>query len=466
MTLTESREEKYQKALDLMKRELFEEAAALVSQLAEMDDLSQGFLMDILVLTGNAYLQVSEYEKARRYLEQVKEQAGSYKAALAEALLGLGDLAWKVNRDLETAGTYYAEASEILKELSLPLFELYKHYADYYAGHGNFNLALEYQEKTLEFARESGDSVELCKGLIDLGTVKANREEFYEAIELFEEAERESQKSDLAKELNLNLIALKNTAAVYFYKGEIRTAAEIFEEAMNLKEISIVRIPVNLELLTDLVIFHTDMLDLEDADRYLNELKYFSEKSNNALVQLTTELTMAYYLKMFTPESASAQLKKVLDVAKVLNDDWIASVVQISIAELSLFDYRNRQDENFLKEASRMFYETYKIAQRGSLIPLVISSLIVMSYLSLIENDQEKAKKQALQASLLASENGLIGHEKRAKQIHDFIFESSEKLNSEYAGNLREFKNARTFEAIKSLKKASRFFSIFRKAFY
>ncbi|MFW9998366.1 MAG: tetratricopeptide repeat protein [Candidatus Odinarchaeota archaeon] len=465
MTGAESTEEKYQKSLDLMKREQYEAAAAIASDLIGMQ-LSRDLLLECLVLAGNAYLKTGDYGNSQLSFNKIIGHAPN-KAILSETLLGLGDLAWKTNKDLKIALNYYQEAFELKQELSLPLAEVHEHYADLYAAQGDFEQALEHQKQAVELRRKEGDTLELTKGLIELATIKANRDEFIETIEVLEEAEREAQKSEIAKELNLDLIALKNIATAYFYKGEIKTAYDIFNQAVKLKLDNVypVRNPANLELLSDLVIYNTDMLNAEEALRFLNELKYFSEKSNDSLVQLTTEMTMAYYQKMFSPDSALVQLEKVLEVARVLNDAWITCIAQMSIAESVLFDYRNKHED--YEQALDMINETYKVAQKGFLVPLVLDCLIVLSYLDLIRNEQERAKERVLQASTLAAEKGLPGHEKRAREFYNFIIENAEAIDREYNENQREHENARTFDAIKSLKKASRFFSsIYRKAFY
>ncbi|MFW9993471.1 MAG: tetratricopeptide repeat protein [Candidatus Odinarchaeota archaeon] len=271
---------------------------------------------------------------------------------------------------------------------------------------GDLNRALEYYRESLETKEELGNKQQIAITLNNIGDVYKTKGELDRALEYFLQCNALLEETTGNKE-HISA-SLHNIGNVYHNKGNFDRALEYLEKALELGMELGNKIFI-AETLYFLVQVAIDKKDQILGQRYLQQLLETSEQMDNKLVNQYYQVARALLLK------ANKRLRDKIEAAELLDDVIRGAIIDHGVTvtamlhscELFLIELQITGEEELFADIKKMGTRLLEIAKQQASHSLLAETYLLLSRLSLMELNIQRATRMLTQARLIAEERGL-----------------------------------------------------------
>ncbi|MHA2399131.1 MAG: tetratricopeptide repeat protein [Promethearchaeota archaeon] len=327
----------------------------------------------VLWQKGVYYQQKVEFEKAKECWEEslaINEKL-DLKVDIAICLFQLGQVFLQIG-DLNRALEYTESGKTHITSLSLIrlLHQFYWQFGGIYYMKGELDRALSYFEQVLAFAEKKNDLI-------------------------------------------LRYMCYNSIGMTYQEKGDFSRALENLEKSMSIAEEygeSNRRVNRRIFAVSD-SLFHLalDMNDLEQAKRYLNQMKRIADKEKDQTSNLLYSIDKAIYLK-YSPRAlnrgkAEEILKQLIEEA--IPETEFLKMALLNLCDLLLFELHATGEQEILDELHVYISQLFDAVKNSRSYSLLAETYLLEARLSLVTLDMIKARKFLTKAQEIAEKYGL-----------------------------------------------------------
>jgi len=349
------------------------------------------------------YFRIGEKEKfmqyAREFNDYSKKSKNKHLIALSYSVLAF--LHTEDEADHELCEAYLDEVYKISIELenNYLLTGFYLWSGNLHKTKNNFKQAMEAYQKGIDLAEENGYDLQLPVLYLYKGSTHIPLLELDIALELF----LKSLKSPSATSFQIYL--LTNIGDVYCLKGELELALEYYTKSLNIcKKINEKR--HQPYLLSSLIGLYLELNDLQEAQKYLDELEQFSKTSE--------ENRQRYLYQTGLVLKASKNIRDLSKAAVIFeellkkNDLVFEFSILFQLTLICLIELQITPNQTTLEKVKINIEKLQKLAEERQHNYFLIEVFRLKSQLALIELKAEKAYELLITAKTLADEKGSI----------------------------------------------------------
>jgi len=269
---------------------------------------------------------------------------------------------------------------------------------------GDFNLALEFLNKSLDFFKII-DNKRLIGSLIsNIGLIHSLRGDLDLSLASFDQSLKIFEELEIQQNVAYHLGKL---GSVYARKGEYDLALVYFYKTLEIMKQLKVETSVAKTLFSIISVSIYDN-DLENAQQYFKQLQEVNKDSPNVKIALWTRVAEALVLKSQENEQ---DIERAFNLLKQIAEEEIINIeiygdVLLNLCDILLNQLRNKSQEEYLKEIRKYLNLLYEMASKQDSFWLVAQANWLLAYLAIIELDMIKAQHMFTQAQLLAEERG------------------------------------------------------------
>jgi tetratricopeptide (TPR) repeat protein len=289
---------------------------------------------------------------------------------------------------------------------------------------GEFDHALEYAERALDFSKEINDKFQISWGFFTKATLYHNKGEVARSIPLYE------QSLAIAKELNnerLITANLNNMADAYRQIGDLDHALECSEQC--LAQFSENGGPTNLYSMAWLHDYLIQILiekgDLDRAQLYFNHL----EQLNNQLKDKTINLSYLYNKALILKESprisnrgkAEEILKQTLEEKEI---SWeLKERALLTLCELLIIEFQMSNELEVLDELESYVTQLLENAEKSRSFWILGETYLLQAKIALISSNLEEARRLLAKGQQISEKSGLNRLAMIISEQHDTLLD-------------------------------------------
>jgi tetratricopeptide (TPR) repeat protein len=288
---------------------------------------------------------------------------------------------------------------------------------------GDLNPAIKLYEQSLEIAKGIGYNVMVQACYNGIGIIYAAQGELNLAIEQYESA------LALAKEIDYTFgigAAFINLGELYQQQGKYDLAQEVLENSFK-----IFRSEGNLGYTSLDSLFHLALEkgNIEDAQKYLKQLKLISENVTSADVEITYRVDQAIFLKL-SPRSlnrgkAEEILKEVVDGETINYSANLNALV--NLCDLLLSELNNTGILEIIDELNSYIAKLVAVAEKNQSYLILTETYLLQSRLSLLTYNFKETRQSLIKAQEIAEKYGLSRLAVKISNEHDEFLKQQNK---------------------------------------
>jgi tetratricopeptide (TPR) repeat protein len=441
--------------------------------------------VDLLLRMAGSLSGYRQWDKAYDNIRQAEELLKSLKHELPEEykrrkayLSQQKGYYYKQNNKLDKAIEQYELSISLQEELGNKIEKVWPILgiaSIYYWNKGDFDRALNYLERGLATAKESGNVrcigacffrmayVHFLKGEFDrsiklyeksltifddtdldlwrarifclLGECYAFKGEINRSIRIFE------QSLELWKKLKhkpMMADVLNNVSECYRMKGELERALECIEESMVLnREMENLDMFANnhlyfIRILIDRGDLPRAWISFRDLEQLNNQLK---DNKINFYYLFVKALLLKTSMRARNRVKAEELFNQILEEELYRDLDYELTIGSLlNLCELLLIELRLINDEEILDEINPLIVQLLDIAEKSHSFWVLGETYLLQAKLALINLDMKGARRLLAQAQKVAESNGITRLAMQISQEHDELLKKTEMWE-----NLKEF---------------------------
>ncbi len=294
-----------------------------------------------------------------------------------------------------------------------------------YLNLGDFKLALEYLESCRILAEELNYKSLIQKNNLMLGIIYSEKGELDLGLNYAKKALKFAQEDNnqyyVQKQLN-------NIGITYQLKGDFDKALKSLEEGLEISK--------KLGLKNDSFIlcdslFHLslDMKNLEQAQKYLNQLQQAADASEVPNRSLWYRLDKAVYLK-YSPRAlnrgkAEEMLKNFIEEG--IADYQILVIALLNLCDLLLSELRSTNEPEILDELQYYISQLFETVKKSRSYSLLAETYLLQARLALINFDLIKSRQLLTKAQEIAEKYGMNQLAIKISNEHDKFLKQLDK---------------------------------------
>ena len=286
------------------------------------------------------------------------------------------------------------------------------------------DLALKYVDQCIEYCEKINykNCIQKCnmlKGLIYLwkGEINPALEYFKLSKTLLDELSKET-KNEFGTAQLYHLIGM-----VYQEKNKLNRAKEYFEKALVIKE-KVGAYFSEVMTLDELISLALYKKDLEDAEKYIEEMKRISNQEDNKFLKLCYRVNMAKLLKLSLLPNNRAKAEEIL---KECLEDKVATseakiIILLNLSDLLLAKLGETNDLKLLDEIKVYITQVYDIAKNQKSYFFLAETYLLRAKLELLTLNLKESQRFLDKAHNITEIYGLVHlNQKILKERNELI---------------------------------------------
>jgi len=364
------------------------------------------------------YFSIGEKEKfmqyAREFNEYAKRSENKHLIAASYSVLAFLHTDDEVEHELceEYLDLTYKISTELENNFLLTNYHLWS--GNLLKTRYDYKKAMEAYQKGIDLAEENGYDIHLPVLYLYKGISHSSLLELDIALELF----LKSLKFPSAT--SFQIYSLTNIGETYYLKGELELALEYYIKSLNLcKKINEKR--HHPYLLSSLISLYVELNDLQQAQKYLDELEQFSKTSelNHQKFLYYSGIVLKASKNIHDLSKAAVLFEKLLKKTDLIFD--FSALFQLTL--IYLMELQLTPNQAILEKVKVNIEKLQKLAEERQYNFSLIEIYRLKSQLALIELNAEKALELLITAKVLADEKGSIlqaqGIVREQKQLNE-----------------------------------------------
>ncbi|MFX0063268.1 MAG: tetratricopeptide repeat protein [Candidatus Hermodarchaeota archaeon] len=362
----------------------------------------------LMYYKGIIHWQKGDLDLALQNLQQnlaLWKKSGE-KKDIAASFNTIGVIYWSKG-ELDRALEYFEQSLVLRNELGnvQDIASCINNIGTIYANKGDLDRSLDYFEQALALIREIGNKEATARLFLNIGNIYGGKGELDQALEYYQQSlvlrEEINNKEKIAQSVN-------NLGVLYRQKGKWDLALEHLERSLVLREEIDNKIYIS-ETLFHLIAVAIDGSSFEQAQNYLQRLKWIDNHEKNKIISQRYRVAQALMLKTSTraPKRAKAEelLKQIIEEEVV--DHEVTVEALLNLCDLLLVELRITNESEVLSEINILMSRLLTIAKQQHSHLLITEIYILKSKLALLELDIREAQRFLDQAQLIVEEKGL-----------------------------------------------------------
>lgn len=324
--------------------------------------VSRKMRLKFLILFARTHIGNRDYEHAKKVLMDVKREADKRNMIeiLAYVYHYLGIIARREG-DLKGSLSNYFKSLEYLENAKDPvlLARVYNNIGIAYQFLGELDNALEYFQKCIKIAEAQKMYVRAAKTYSNTAMILKEKGHFHDAMFFLDRCLDVSMRINDYIRANAALMGMGN---IHLLLGDYNKAENLYFKALKIaKEIE------DLEgivyILVNLVHLYIQKKDLTAADRFADELKFYSKKYNIELPYVPTAFA-ALAIEQKNLEKADFYLQKASELCEKIKNYIACTYVSFTIVDLLI---ERKQFEDALHKLEAMI-QHFKEKEHGEFL--------------------------------------------------------------------------------------------------
>lgn len=375
---------------------------------------------EVAYLLGSLHLRKGERDDGlKQYQKNLKlrEEIGNHED-IALALRYIGGY-YSFTRDFPEALSYFDRSLPILEksENKRHRGNLYNSLGLTYYHLGDINKALEFFELALFYLQQVGNKQQIAYLLSNIGSVEQLRGNLDKALEAHLQCLEIFDKINSIQNIGAQLLFIGKT---YMKMGEHKKALSFLNQALEYRKKTGNNSFIANGIYT-LINYYTFVNDVDEAKKYLKELKQINDLEENPLIDQRTKIAEALILKLDKRSKnrvkAEELLEQVIDMELI--DFSLYLDAMLNLCEVFVIEIKLTGNKEVLKDIRVLLEKLFVIAMQQQSFWVLAQVHWIQAHLALIDWDINKAQKSLTEAQIIAEEKGFNHLAKRISQEFD-----------------------------------------------
>jgi tetratricopeptide (TPR) repeat protein len=281
------------------------------------------------------------------------------------------------------------------------------------------NLKHGYSLKIVNFTR--------LRAINLMGSLYRERGLLDEALSYYEEANKLAEENDYILYLIWNMTEI---GAIYRMKGDYEKALEHLKTSLKLSEEKKFPVPIIVSL-THLALLNIDKNSRGLAQKYVNQLKEYTEKIESKMLDQSYTFAKALLLKTSGLSRSRVRAETLL---RQIIEDQVYSIRTYILSLVFLCDYlleelNTSNDSEVLNEINPLITRLLELAEKQNSYSWLAETKLLQAKLALIRLRMEDAQKLMTEAQKIADYYGLDLLAMTISSEHDILLEKLESWN-------------------------------------
>ncbi len=375
---------------------------------------------EVAYLLGSLHLRRGERDEGLQLYQKnlkLREEIGNQEdIALALRYVGVY---YSFIRDFPEALSYFDRSLPILEksENKRHRGNLYNSLGLTYYNLGDTNKALEFFELALFYLQQVGNKQQIAYLLSNIGSVEQLRGNLDKALEAHIQCLEIFDEINSIQNMGAQLLFIGKT---YMKMGEHKKALSFLNQAVEYR-----RKTGNNSFIANgiytLINYYTFVNDIEEAKKYLKELKQINALEENPLIDQRTKIAEALILKLDKRSKSRVKAEELLEqvIDSELIDFSLYLDAMLNLCEVLVIEIKLTGNKEVLKDIRVLLEKLFVIAMQQQSFWVLAQVHWIQAHLALIDWDINKAQKSLTEAQIIAEEKGFKHLAKRISQEFD-----------------------------------------------
>jgi len=377
-------------------------------------------MAQVIVYLGSLHLRMGKREAGLRFYQKnlkIREEIGNQEdIALALRYIGVY---YSFTRDFPEALSYYDRCLLILEksENKRHRGNLYNSLGLTYYHLGDINKALEFYESALFYLQQVGSKLQIAYLLSNIGSVEQLRGNLDKALEAHTQCLEIFDEVNSIQNIGAQLL---NVGVTYMKMGEHKKALSFLKQALEYRRKTGNNSFIATGIYT-LISYYTFVNDVEEAKKYLKELKQINDSEENPLIDQRTKIAEALILKLDKRSKSRVKAEELLEqvIDMELIDFNLYLDAMLNLCEVLVIEIKLTGNKEVLKDIRVLLEKLFVIAMQQQSFWVLAQVHWIQAHLALIDWDINKAQKSLTEAQIIAEEKGFKHLAKRISQEFD-----------------------------------------------